>query len=86
MEIKILRCDRCLRIVKRFRIKILLDSPFFSFFALLSLKNSGFRTSYCICDRCYKEFIAFMKEDPSIDPLAPEAIELTNSEVIAFEK
>ena len=86
MEIKILKCDRCRRIVKKFRIQILLNFPFFSFFALLSLKNSGFRTSYCLCDRCYKEFRAFMKEDLSIDPLAPEAIELTNSEVIEREQ
>ena len=85
MEIKILKCDRCRRIVKRFNIQILLNHPGFSFFSLLSLKAMGLKTLYCICDRCYKKFRAFMKEDPSIDPLAPEAIELTNSEVMKRE-
>ena len=88
MEIKILKCDRCRRTVKRFKIQIVLNCPGllnFSFLSLLSLKSAGFRTSYCICDRCYKKFRAFMKEDPSIDPLAPEAIELVNGEVIERE-
>ena len=89
MGFKILKCDRCRRIVKRFKIQILLNWPGlsnFSFLSLLCLKSAGFRTSYCICERCYKKFRAFMKEDPSIDPLAPEAIELTNSEVIEREQ
>ena len=88
MEIRILKCDRCRRTVKRFKIQILLNWPGlsnFSFLIFSSLKSAGFRTSYCICDRCYKEFRAFMKEDLSIDPLAPEGIELTNSEVIERE-
>ncbi len=85
MEIKILKCDRCRRTVKRFNIQILLNHPGFSFFSLLSLKAMGLKTSYCLCDRCYKEFRAFMKEDPSIDPLAPEAIELVNGEVMKRE-